>query len=393
MRLSMFIALLAGTVLSGRAHADEVATHWRLFVADKTEARVSVLDLTDESVAETFALAAPASLYAQADGSGVFAVQGSANVVTAIRSGIEIEDHGEHADLKVGDPELVTSTVEGERPVHLVEHGGDIAIFFDGSGKVALINGKAWQNDSPRPTEFDSGKAHHGVAVPWHGGAIISRRVPGEEALPSGFLVFDDKGDLVSDTELCADVHGEATSGDMLAFGCSDGVLVASGITPGFQLLAYPEDEGQRVGTLLGGKHMQYFLANYGARTVALIEPDAADPYRFVDLPFDRVHFVLDDARPRFAYILLANGVVHELDVVAGTLGRSVAVTDPYATDGEHSAAMPRLAVAGETLVVSDPAQGRLHLIDTASFTLAGAIDVGGVPSSVVAVGGSGTAH
>lgn len=393
MRLPFTLALLACTAFVAPAHADEAVTHWRLFVSDHSEAKVSVIDLSEGSEIETFALASPAALYAKADASAVFAVQGSANRVTALRSGIAFEDHGEHADLKVSDPGIVASEIEGERPVHFVEHEGDIAIFFDGSGKVALLDGKAWLDGAPDPMQLDTGKAHHGIGVPWHGGAIVSRPVAGDGALPSGFLVFDDKSDLVGETELCADVHGEAASGGVLAFGCSDGVLLAHGKSPSFELLTYPEGAEGRVGTLLGGRHMQYFLANFGARTVALIEPGTDQPFRFVDLPFDRVHFALDDSRPRFAYLLLANGELHELDVVAGTLVRSLQVTEPYAIDGGHSAAMPRLAVAGDTVVVSDPAKGTLHLIDTTNLTLEREIAIGGTPSSIVAVGGTGSAH
>lgn len=393
MRLPSLVLLLATSALTATVHAEDQTTHWRLFVSDKTEAKVSVVDLEQQVVVEAFALTAPASVYANAKRSGVFAVQGDGNVVTPIRTGIAFEDHGEHADFKVSDPELVEANLSGERPVHFVEHDGKIAIFFDGSGKVSVLDGEDWLKGEVAAAEFDTGKPHHGVAVPWHDGVIASKPVDEDGKLPSGFKVFDAEGVQISETELCADVHGEASSGHLVAFGCSDGVAVASGDVPEFKLLPFPEGEDRRVGSLLGGNGLEFFLGNYGTDKLVLIEADAAEPFRFIDLPAARTHFVLDPSRPRVAYIMLANGTVHELDVVSGALTRTATITEPYSTEGGHGVPTPRLAVAGDTLVVTDPAKGVLHLVSTDTFKTTGAIEIGGTPNSIAAAGGTGESH
>ena len=67
------------------------------------------------------------------------------------------------------------------------------------------------------------------------------------------------------------------------------------GITgPELQLLPYSASlpEGKST-TLLGGVAMQYWLGNYGADRVAIIDPSAAEPFRLVDLPSRRVHFAI----------------------------------------------------------------------------------------------------
>lgn len=388
MRLSL--SLLLATALVSPALADDREA-WRLFVADHVDPIVTAIDLETGETLDTFSLTSPARIYPAA--TNVFALQGDANQVAAIKSGISLQDHGEHADIAIEPPALVDAPIEGDRPVHFVPHGDQVAIFFDGSGEVALANTDTWLSGDPAPITLETGKPHHGVAVPWKGGAIVSTPVEAEGALPSGFTIFNAAGAAVATTELCADIHGEATSGALVAFGCSDGVVVASGAEPAFRLLPYDGLPQGRVGSLLGGTNMEYFLGNYGAQGVVLIDPAAEKPFRLVEIPFARVDFRLDPKRLKSAYLLLADGTVRELNVLSGSLGRSLAVTEPYATDGGHSAAMPRLAVAGDTIVVSDPARGKVHLVDIDSFTVTGALDIGGTPSSLVAIGGAGTTH
>src|SRR5690606_22060786 len=137
----------------------------------------------------------------------------------------------------------------------------------------------------------------------------------------------------------------------------------------------------------------QYFLGNYGADKVVIIDPAEADPYRLVELPTRRVHFVTDPVRPRLAYIFTEDGQLRQLDVVKGEIVNSVKVTEPYSMDGEWSLPRPRLAVAGDVVAVTDPLEGKMHLVDAASLTLSGEIAVEGAPFTIVAIGGSGSVH
>ncbi|MBK1794577.1 hypothetical protein JHL21_08670 [Devosia sp. WQ 349] len=388
MRVALLAALLLSSANVPLAYAEDTHSVWRAFVADSASANVSVIDLESDNTIATYKLAAPATLYAAKGGHAVFAVQGKANQVQAISTGLTVEDHGDHADLKLGDPALLAPQAEGQKPAHFVEHDGKLAIFFDESGKVQLSDATLWQKGTYESVELDSGKPHHGVAVPFSGGAIVTKPVSEDGKLPSGFNVFDASGDIVGTTELCADVHGEASSGDVIAFGCSDGVLIANGAKPDFTLLPFTDLPEGRVGTLLAGKNLDYFLGNYGPKHVAIIEPEAETPIRLVSLPDTRVHFVLNGENSRFAYLLLADGSVQELDSVRGELLRKAKVTEPYATDGGHGTPMPRLGYAGDDLLVTDPATGKIHKLDLKSFAVTGSIDLGGAPSSIAVVGG-----
>ncbi|MGO4842726.1 hypothetical protein AB4144_61690, partial [Rhizobiaceae sp. 2RAB30] len=87
------------------------------------------------------------------------------------------------------------------------------------------------------------------------------------------------------------------------------------------------------------------------------------------------------------------DGKLHRIDVVSGTLDGSISLTEPYSMDGHWNDPRPRIAVAGDRIVVTDPLNGMLHLIDAATFTKADEIPVEGKPFNIVAVGGSGETH
>jgi hypothetical protein len=388
-------SLLLATALTAPVLADDVIA-WRLFVGDHAEGKVTAFDALNGDALGNFALKSPASLVASQSGEAVFAVQGAGNQVAAIRSGIAIDDHGDHGDIEVSEPVLVDAVITGERPAHFVEHDGKVALFFDGSGKVDLFSPHEWAEEGKiTAAQLDSGTPHHGLAVPWGDFTLVSTADAEDDKKPRiGLNVLDASGDVVGETYACPDLHGEAASGNLLIVGCGDGVLVVSGSgEPQVIKLDYSGLPEGKTTTLIGGQGMQYFLGNYGADKVVIIDPTEAEPYRLVDLPTRRVHFVTDSVRPKFAYIFTEDGFLRQLDVVSGKLVQSVKVTEPYSMDGEWSLPRPRIAVAGDKVAVTDPLGSVVHLVDVASFALVGEIAVEGAPYNIVAVGGSGSQH
>lgn len=392
MHIRLPLALIAATALTVPTLADET-TVWRLFVADHAEAKVTAIDLASGETLTTFPLASPASLYAAGD--AVFAVQSAANLVSAITTGITVDDHGDHGDIEIADPTILPATVTGERPVHFVEHGGSIALFFDGDGMAKIVTRHEWISGAPTTITYDSGAPHHGVTVPWGDYTLISVPHPMDPTrLPIGINVLDDDGHLLGETHACADLHGEASSGDLLAIACAEGLLIVSGSAePKIQKIDYAGLPEGKSTTLIGGRGLQYFLGNYGPDRVVIIDPTEASPYRLVDLPTRRVHFVTDPVRSRFAYIFTEDGDLHQLDVLAGKIVRSVTVTEPYSMDGEWGLPRPRIAVAGDVIAVTDPLAGTIHLVDAETFAVTRTIPVDGVPYGIVAAGGSGSVH
>ena len=394
--LSSSAIALSIALLCSSAFAEE-KTAWRLFVSDHSEPIVNVFDPMKGAKIDSFAIKGPASLQRTASGRTIFAVQGKADTVTAIASGISFQDHGDHGDIDIEAPKLTGVQITGKKPSHFVEYDGKIALFFDGDGLVRLTTEKAVLEARAETTTVSSGAPHHGVAAAFGGYTLVS--APNKEKpdeLPIGINVFDKSGAEIGETHACPDLHGEAASGNLLAFACASGLLVVSSGEdgPSIRYVAYPDTlpDGKAT-TLLGGKGLQYFLGNYGADKIVLIDPTEDNGFRLLDLPTRRVHFAVDPVRAKFAYVFTEDGQLHQVDVVAGTVAKSLKLTEPYSMDGHWSDPRPRVAVAGDRIAVTDPLKGVIHLVDAESFTQASEITVPGKPFNIVSVGGSGQTH
>ncbi|WP_284202058.1 zinc metallochaperone AztD [Mesorhizobium tianshanense] len=388
------LALLAG---ANEALADEKEA-WSVFVSDHAAPTITAIDAVSGEKIGTFPVKGPATLHRSASGRAVFAVQGTAGTVTAISSGIAFDDHGDHGDIDVAAPKLTGTEIAGEKPSHFVEHGGEFAAFFDGEGVARIISEKAVLQGMADFREVKTAAPQHGLAVAYGSHVLLSepnREKPDE--LPIGIRTVDQSGRQVGDIVQCPDLHGEAFSGNILVFACATGLLVVKDGegAPEITHLPYADSlpDGKST-TLIGGRGLQYFLGNYGADKVVLIDPTAEnDAFRLVELPTRRVYFTADPVRPKFAYLFTEDGQLHQLDVVTGKIANSLKLTDPYSMDGHWSDPRPRVAVAGDRIVVTDPLIGVLHLVDAASFEKAGEIAVEGKPFNIVAVGGSGRTH
>lgn len=396
-RLACSVAALLAA-LAGPAFADEEVTAWRLFVSDHAEPVVHAIDALDGDVLETFEISGPASLYRSDSGETVFAVQGAAGAVTTIASGIAFDDHGDHGDITVAAPRLTGHVVAGESPSHFVEHDGQFAAFFDGEGLARVFSESDALAGDGALREIHADAPHHGVAIAFRDHDVVSVPDPEDPSnAPVALRILDRAGNPVGEDIACPGLHGEATSGDLIAIGgCAEGILVvrSRGGTPVVEPLPFTEGlrEG-RVSTLIGGRGLQYFLGNFDARTVAIIDPEEDEAYRLVELPTRRVHFAVDPVRARFAYVFTEDGQLHQLDVLSGEIAQSIRVTGPYSMDGSWADPRPRVAVAGDTIVVTDPLESRLHLVDAARFAVTGEIALEGTPFTIVAVGGTGVAH
>jgi hypothetical protein len=390
------VVLLMTLALNGPTLAGE-RTAWRLFVSDHSEPIVNVIDLLRQEKIDTFATKAPARLHRSKTGQTVLAVQKGADLVTAIDSGISFADHGDHGDIKIKPPRLLGVEIAGKQPSHVVENGGQIAIFFDGEGRARIVSERMILESKPILHESPPATPHHGVAVASDRYTLISEpNAKNSDGLPVGMKVVDKSGAQIGSVHSCPDLHGEATSGNMLVFSCATGLLVVSMevSTPQVKHVPYAAAlPSGKTTTMIGGRGLQYFLGNYGSDKVVLIDPTEAEPFRLVTLPMRRVDFTVDPVRARFAYVFTEDGRLHRLDVVAGKLDRSLRVTEPYSMDGHWNDPRPRLAVAGDKIAVTDPARGVVSLVDAMSLTKAGEISLGGRPFNIVAVGGSGQTH
>lgn len=385
------------------AEDHETNEAWRLFVADHTNPIVRVIDFADGKELGRYDVKGYASLTASASGQTVFAAQSEADVIHAIKTGFNFSDHGEHRDLEVTEPAILPVTFEGKRPGHVVPHDDHVILFYDRADKAEIVDEADVLKGKVEKRTVDTIKPHHGVAVTLGRHVLVS--VPNTEietkpdALPPriGLRVIDETGSQVGETAKCTDLHGEATSARLVAFGCKEGVLVArpGGIDgPKLEMLPYPAAFPMAyTGTLLGGKAMQFFLGNYGDDKVVLIDPDGDEHFKLIELATRRVDFQLDPATPRNAYILTEDGDLHVLDVIKGEIVRKAKVTEPYSKDGHWRDPRPRLAVADGQIAITDPRHSLVRVVDAESLKETRTIAVEGQPYSIVAVGGSGASH
>ena len=376
---------------------DTDMTAWRLFVSDHSAAKVTAIDALKGRRLATFDLKGPASLYRSESGETVFAVQGSAGVISAIGSGIMFRDHGDHGDIEIEPAKLLTFALSGTKPAHFVERQGKVAQWFDGEDSVRLLSEDDVLAGKSEIRTVNVGKPHHGVAVPFDNHAVVTIPNPDDPSKrPIGARIVGHDGRQIGGDVACPGLHGSAGSGSLYALACETGLLLVSqsGTTPEIKHLPYgaslPKGSSS---TLIGGKGLQYFIGNFGPDRILIVDPSETDGFRLVQLPTRRVHFAVDPIRSRFAYVVTEDGQLHQIDVLEGAIAKSVKLTEPYSMDGHWSDPRPRVAVAGDRIFVSDPLKSRLLIVDAATFARAGEVKVEGKPFNLVAVGGSGKVH
>lgn len=390
------------------AHAalaeDETKEVWRLFVTDQEKAEITVVDPAQGSVVDRFSTKGYVThLVPSESGETLFAVQMDHDVVHVVASGISLGAHGDHSDIATKDAQLLPVELTGARPVHAVMHGHEIVQFYDRDGEGRVFDEDALLSGDATYTAVKGAAPHHGVIVPMGDYFLASEPnleieiKEGELPPRLGVKALGKNGQPVGETATCTGLHGEAHSAGLVAFGCDEGVVIAQsdgGEKPTFEMLAYGDDmpEG-RVGQLAGGKAMQFFLGNYGADKLVIIEPSSKDPYRVVSLPVRLVDFVLDPVDVKMAYVFTEDGKINVLNVLSGDIIRSLQITEPYSKDGHWRDPRPRLAMMGDTIAVTDPREGLIRRVDIRRFTEVESISVGGLPFNIAAVGGSGLQH
>jgi hypothetical protein len=150
------------------------------------------------------------------------------------------------------------------------------------------------------------------------------------------------------------------------------------------RLLAYPDDPGGpavRVHKLVGHADDALHLAALGDDRLCLVDASTLScqrlPERWLDFGFD--------AGGKRALALGADGVlrVFEADGLQplGTMRvtRAVSASDPLLS--------PQLASGRRLTYVSDPQASSVHMVDPATLTLAGRLELTGAPASLAVFG------
>ncbi|MBB04366.1 MAG: hypothetical protein CML03_02400 [Pseudooceanicola sp.] len=380
------------------AFADDEAVAWRLIVADHTSPTVSVIDLNEPENRWTFDLAGPAKLYSTADEALVIAVKSDNEQVDFLQSGLAVEKHGGHADIEVSEPSHI-GTIDGPRPFHVVNDSGSVAITFDKGGYASVLDESAVLEGDLTEQTIPMNVAHHRFVADMGGYFVssVASEAPMDEgkAPPRiGIGSFAADGTPIGEMHTCTDLHGETFSGTFLVAGCKEGVIAhdTTGGPDAFTMLPYPADFPEdKTGFLLGAKAMQIFLGDYDGISVVILDPTTSPYFTRVELPFREVDFILDPVKPQMAYILTEDGSLHRLNMLSAE--QSAQITQPYSMDGHWRDPRPRVTLADDRLILTDPLEATLRVIGTENLSDIETIAVEGIPYNVIAVGGSGLTH
>ncbi len=378
-------------------HEDSV-TLYRIFVGDHADAKITAFDLGQPDNRWSFDTTGQNKLYAVNDGAAIVAVQSDSDAVHFIDSGISLHSHGDHSDIDIEEPVVVEHSLNGPRPFHIIDHDGKVVVNFDKGGYAEIVDAHELSHGELETGRLEQDRAHHGFAAPvgayWVTTVATNTPVNGTRI---GLRAVTVDGTSTGDVATCTGIHGEAFSGAYLAAGCKEGVLTVTTGEDGleFEMLPYPADlpSDQTTGTLLGAKSMQVFLGNYGSNGLVVIDPADEPHFHYIELPFRRVDFTLDPANARFGYVLTEDGSLHQIDILDGSLTTSARVTEPYSMDGHWNDPRPRIAMAGDEIVMSDPNAGLVRRIAKDGLQEVGTIDVGGMPYNIAVAGGSGMVH
>lgn len=381
--------VLAMVVPTGTVGQTITAT--RIVVTDHKLPQVQVMDETGQSLLR-LETAEPARL-AMGIHSGQVAVRESRlGRVTLVETGLRIEGHGDHGDLRISQPRQLPLDLRGARPSHVVSSEGAIAVFFDGDGSVQLVPNVEGRNIQ----RFSATHAHHGVAFPFlraGGFHLLISEAPAAGERPNGVVLRNPEGQVIVRREDCPRLHGEARSGQIIAFGCADGILLFDIRSGNFRKIANPANAGERmVRNLVGGENWRLFFGDFGADAMVIVDPDASS-MRIIHLPARRLHFTLDPSRAETGFVLTEDGILHAFSMLDGSLRASVQVTGRYSLEGGAAVARPRLSAAGGMIAISDPENGRVLLHDAETLANRRVIATGGTPFDIVLVSLQGERH
>jgi hypothetical protein len=311
-------------------------TMLRLLVSDFETAPSKLIDVDNGKIIARYEVGAPTYPYTSPTGRFGVKIQTNANLITAVDSGILLEDHGDHMHPYKRDARLTDFRAEGRTPIHYVAHAGQIAIFNDGSGEAMLLTERNFESAEAEMLTFKTARPHHGVAVPLGDRIVLS--VPDTQnmdyALPLGIEVRDMRNNVVASfADQCPGLHGEASSGAFTAFGCVDRVLVLERNGDEFSVksLRYaPETpSGTRVGTVIGHEKQNFFIGNFGQTGLVRIDP-IAGTLTPITLPMRYSAFRLDAETGEKIIVVTTDGSVHRIDAMTGRIEASIEAVTPF---------------------------------------------------------------
>ena len=198
-------------------------TRGRLVATSATLPEVYVVDL-DTFEVSTLPVEAASGILQGTGGISPYSwmVHYADNRVEIVDVGIELTRHQAHYHIDKTDPEIHSFSMTGPNPAHIVEHGGLVAVFFDGTGEVRLVTED--QLTSGGEVDVDTLMAnlpHHGVALDFHEHMLVTRAetIDGAPNI-NGVVAYahDDTSTTVHETEATCNNLQKASLGEYIGF-------------------------------------------------------------------------------------------------------------------------------------------------------------------------------
>jgi hypothetical protein len=303
--------------------------------------------------------------------------------------------HGDHAHYYAADPVLTDQIFEAVRPVHVVPHDGNTALFDDESGHVMVFESAEAEDPDRELREFTTTAPHHGVAVPLPDGTLVVSE--GTEEDRTGALAVDTDDQVIASSDACPGLHGEGVAqGEVVVFGCADGVLMFR--DGAFEKIASPAPTG-RVSTFSATEDSPVAVGNYtveGDETprVSLVDT-AAGVITPLDLPAGYGSNGLGRLDGGDAVVLGTDGRLHVIDAVAGKVAASYPVVDPWELpqDAHGSDPIPRILVLEGMVYVTDVVSPAIHVVDPETGEIWKSVSLDVTPGEIQGVSGDAEAE
>ena len=381
-------------------HGNGEAMIGRLLIGDGEEGKMSVIDLESGQVDQaSFDLGARAGrIYSTNSGRYAIAVSPDANTAHLFDGGIYMEPHGDHFDLVEGDVRRLPVDLSGDRPVHLYVSDEWAAIFYDGSGDIALVNEHELEEmgDSYTPAMMNVGPQHGGT-VPLEGDLFATTikhpeyPANADYRSPIGADIRDLDGNILYSAEGCEGLHGDAGNGHMAAFGCVGGVLVLEAHDGEYSHMFVSAPEGSpedfRLTSVWGYHGLDHFFALGSAVGLYLVEPEEGEMEQLIPSTgaLSPIQVSLGEGGETL-FVVMSDGELrmydaHDLDLLASN-------ADFLATPVETGFwARPHLAAANGAVFITDSVGGEVLQLDEHDLDVVNHWDVEGSPTKIAFVG------
>lgn len=381
----VFFALSAGLSLALAQQSTTKAV--RLVFSDAKTGQLHVLNATDGKQMASFSTPG-AITYVVPSGNKqyILAAHREANRVSVLHSGLSLQDHGDHQDLKESAPHVLATMNVGKQPTHYFVHDKTIAFFNDGDGTVSILN----EDKLGLSLEFEQIKA----AQPDHAGIIVlkDRVLVGYLRLGRVDVLNRSSGRAVQTFNGCPALHGEATHGNTFYWGCGDGVIVVErkGVTFSAKKIANPAGTpaNTRVGTFAENPKLGFAVGNFG-KGLAFATPGTAT-LETMELPASIVK--MEFAESGALLVLTQDGALHSIDVQKRSVTASLPLTPVVTASGEGSV-RPSFVLVQNKAFVTNPSKGEILEVNLETLKLERTLAVGGIPQSITAAVAEGVKH